>query len=133
MKYTAFSALALIATTTAGLAGPFDGTYRQTLDADCTAVAQDGGALRIDDGIFYGVDVQCRMTRPVNVVDMDATLYTMRCSGDDTNWTERTMVMTKAEGGILMVWNGYAFAYEQCTPKDLAAPEVEPTSDTANN
>lgn len=96
-------------------AGPYDGVYKQAANAECALVGVDGGALEIKDGIFYGVDVECRMTRPVNVVDMDATLYTMQCTGDDTVWTERAMMMDAAEDdGIIMVWNGYAFAYARC-------------------
>lgn len=96
-------------------AGPFDGLYKQVANADCANVGVDGGALRIENSIFYGVEVECRMTRPVDVLQMDATLFTMECSGDDQVWTERAMLMDAAEGdGIIMVWNGYAFAYERC-------------------
>lgn len=98
-----------------GLAGPFDGVYKQTANAECSLVGVDGGSLEIKDGIFYGVETECRMTRPVNVVDMDATLYTMQCTGDDTVWTERAMLMDDKEAdGLIMVWNGYAFRYDRC-------------------
>lgn len=97
------------------LAGPFEGVYKQTANAECGLIGVDGGALEIKDGIFYGVDVECRMTSPVNVVDMDATLYTMQCTGDDTVWTERAMLMDDKEtNGVIMVWNGYAFRYDRC-------------------
>lgn len=103
------------------LAGPYDGTYKQAANADCGLVGVDGGSLRIADGIFYGVESQCRMTRPVNVVDMEATLYTMQCTGEGTVWTERAMLMKPAGSGeagtpdgLIMVWNGYAFVYEGC-------------------
>ncbi|NBD30923.1 MAG: hypothetical protein GVY31_12910 [Alphaproteobacteria bacterium] len=112
-------ALALALLPGLALATPYDGTYRQNANADCGLVGVDGGALKIEDGIFYGVESQCRMTRPVNVVNMDATLYTMVCSGEGTNWTERAMVMDSAGGdGIIMVWNGYAFRYDRCVPPD---------------
>ena len=103
---------------TLAMAGPYDGTYKQVANADCANVGVDGGALRIEDGIFYGVEVECRMTLPVDVLQMDATLYTMQCSGDGQVWTERAMIMDAAEDdGIIMVWNGYAFAYETCEPR----------------
>jgi hypothetical protein len=99
------------------LAGPYDGIYKQVANADCANVGVDGGALKIEDGIFYGVEVECRMTNPVDVLQMDATLYTMQCSGEDQVWTERALIMDAAEDdGIIMVWNGYAFAYAQCAP-----------------
>lgn len=111
---------ALLIMASVASATSFDGTYRLTSDADCTAVGMDGGALRIEDGIFYGVESQCRMTNPVNVVDMDAKLYTMQCSGEGETWTERAMLMRSASGGIIIAWNGYAFAYETCDAADIA-------------
>ncbi len=97
------------------LATPYDGIYRQAANAECGLVGVDGAAIEIRDGIFYGVEMQCRMSRPVNVLDMDATLYTMECSGEGEQWSERAMVMNAADGGgIIMVWNGYAFKYTRC-------------------
>ena len=109
------AALAALAATSAA-AGPYDGTYRQNANAECGLVGADGAALRIAGGIFYGVEMQCRMSRPVDVVDMDATLYTMDCSGAGQQWTERAMIMKAAgeAGDIIMVWNGYAFKYSRC-------------------
>lgn len=108
-------ALALLVLPMAAAAGPFDGTYRQTEDADCGQIGVEGGALRIADGIFFGVGAQCLMTRPVDVVDMDATLYTLECSFGDQHWVERAMLMHAAEDdGIFMAWNGYVFRYARC-------------------
>lgn len=96
-------------------AGPFDGTYRTAANADCGLVGVDGGAIRIADGRLEGVESACRMTQPVDVIDMDAQLFTMECSGEGTLWSERAMVMNKAGGdGIILVWNGYAFVYDRC-------------------
>lgn len=106
---------ALLAVPAGALANPYDGTYRQTANADCAIVGVEGAAVKIEAGIFYGVGMECRMTRPVNVVNMDATLYTMVCSGEDQSWTERAMLMNAAErDGIIMLWDGYAFAYDRC-------------------
>lgn len=108
-------AAAFILAPAVAMATPYDGTYRQNANAECALVGADGGSLRIEDGIFYGVEMECRMTRPVNVVDMDATLYTMSCSGAGEIWTERAMLMNDAEtDGIIMIWNGYAFKYSRC-------------------
>jgi hypothetical protein len=96
-------------------AGPWDGTYRQAANAECGLVGVDGGALQIAGGVFTGVGMTCEMTRPVNVLDMDATLYTMECTGDGQSWSERAMLMRDAQGGgIFMIWNGYAFRYGRC-------------------
>lgn len=109
------AALCVLVLPSMALAGPYDGVFKQVANADCGLIGVDGGALEIKDGIFYGVEVECRMSRPVNVVDMDATLYTMACSGGDQVWSERAMLMRDKEtDGLIMVWNGYAFAYELC-------------------
>ena len=96
-------------------ASPYDGVYKQTANAECSLVGVDGGALKIEDNIFYGVEVECRMTSPVDVTDMDATLYEMQCSGEGETWTERALMMPDAEDtGLYMVWKGYAFRYDRC-------------------
>ena len=108
-------------------AGPFDGIYRQTDDAECALVGVDGGSLRIADGIFFGVGSQCLMTRPVDVVDMNATLYTMNCSAEGDSWTERAMLMDTPEGdGIFMIWNGYVFRYGRCPEETVPIAQDEP-------
>lgn len=108
--------LCLMATPMALFGGPFDGVFKQAANAECGLVGVNGGALKIENDIFYGVEVECRMTNPVSVNDMDATLYTMQCSGGDQSWTERAMLMnSKESNGLIMVWNGYAFIYDRCT------------------
>lgn len=102
-------------------AGPYDGVYRQVANADCNIVGVDGASLKIEGGVFFGVGMECEMTRPVDVVDMDATLYTMHCVGEQSDWTERAMLMNAAEDdGLIMVWNGYAFRYDRCPEAALA-------------
>ena len=107
-------------------AGPFDGIYKQAANAECALVGVDGGSVRIADDIFYGVEVECRMSNPVNVMEMDALLYTMQCSGEDQVFTERAMVMDKAQDdGIIMIWNGYAFVYDRCADADEEAMDPQ--------
>lgn len=112
---------AFLTIATGAMASPYDGVYKQTANSECALVGADGGSLKIEQGIFYGVETQCRMTRPVNVIDMDATLYTMQCTGEGTSWSERAMLMKPAAApdydgpdGLIMIWNGYAFVYEGC-------------------
>ena len=131
--------LALIGMTSPAFGDPYDGTYRQAANSECALVGIDGGSVRIADGIFYGVEVSCRMTNPVNVLDMDALLYTMQCSGEDQEFSERAMLMNKAQGdGIIMVWDGYAFVYDRCPDRSTVAPaapvaEVPPASPPAQD
>ena len=96
-------------------ADPFDGVYKQTANAECALVGVDGGSLKIENNVFYGVDVTCQMTDPVDINDMDATLYQMQCSGEGETWTERAMLMPDADNtGLYMIWSGYAFRYDRC-------------------
>ena len=116
----------------AALAGPYDGVYKQAANAECAMIGVDGGAVRIADGIFYGVEVECRMADPVNVLDMDALLYTMQCSGEDQVFSERAMLMNKAEGnGIIMDWDGYAFVYDRCPEPGAVVVDAPATDDSA--
>ena len=103
----------------AASANPFDGVYKQNANAECGLIGVDGGALEIKDGIFYGVESECRMTRPVNVVDMNATLYDMKCQGEGTEWEARAMFMKPADDGLIMVWDGFAFQYDRCSADEL--------------
>lgn len=96
---------------------PFDGVYRQTANADCGLIGVDGGSLKIEGEIFYGVEMQCFMTNPVEIDGMQAMLYQMECSGRGQVWTERMMLMEDAvDDAIYMIWDGYAFRYPRCTP-----------------
>ncbi len=96
-------------------AGPYDGVYKQVANTDCSLVGVDGGSVKIQDEIFYGVEMECRMTLPVDVNNMEATLYTMECSGEGQTWSERLMLMQDAQqDGIIMIWDGYVFRYDRC-------------------
>lgn len=103
----------------------FDGVYKQTAVGDCTRVGEDGGALKIEKGVFYGVNTSCRMSNPVDVRDMNAFLYDMECDVEESVWTERALLMAAPDGGLIMVWNGYAFKYNRCTEADLVQDALE--------
>lgn len=110
-----FAAVVAVVVPIMGSAGPYDGVYKTTANAECALVGVDGGSLKIEGNIFYGVDVQCRMSRPVDINDMDATIYTMECSGEDQSWSERAILMNDADKtGLYMIWDGYAFRYDRC-------------------
>lgn len=109
----------LAAATGAAAETPYDGLFKPAPTTDCTRVGGDGGALKIEDGTFFGAESQCRMTQPVNVRDMEAVLYDMVCTGEGEDWQQRAMFMTAADGGIIMVWNGFAFKYDRCPPEPV--------------
>jgi hypothetical protein len=131
--------LAAILIPQAALALPWDGTYRLSEEADCDRVGEEGGALRIAEGVLRGVDSTCRMTEPVDVLDLDATLYEMACEGEGQSWTERAMLMRAAEGeAIFLAWRGYVFRYDRCPEPDAVlavddafAPAQAPEAEAA--
>ena len=100
----------------------FSGVYHQGAASACKSIGTDGGAIQIDGTKFRGVESECRMTRPVNVVNMDAMLFDMECSGEGETWEARAMYMNAASGGLIMVWDGFAFEYARCEAEDLATP-----------
>ena len=102
----------LLATPLAAQETPYDGNYRPLYDSgtwDCKSVGQDGGALRIGAGKFFGVESTCSLRNATNVRDMDATLYDMTCEGEGDVWTRRVMIMER-EGGIAMIYDGGIFS-----------------------
>ena len=114
--------LAAILAPAAVMALPWDGTYRLSEEADCGKVGEEGGALRIGEGVLQGVGSTCRMSQPVDVLDLDATLYEMACEGEGQSWTERALLMKAAEGdAIFLAWRGYVFRYDRCPAPDEAA------------
>lgn len=123
-------ALALAALPQAALAQSIDftGVYYQGAAQACKTIGIDGGAIQIEDNLFRGVESECRMTRPVNVVNMDAMLFDMDCSGEGEEWEARAMFMNAASGGLIMVWDGFAFEYARCKAEDLAVADA-PTAD----
>lgn len=105
-------------------AGPWDGTYRQGA-ADCARFGVEGGAIRIEGDVFYGNEAICEMRQPVEVRNMNATLYDMYCEGylDENGvapqpWEARTMIMRAADGGLYMIWDGFAFQFDKCTAEE---------------
>jgi len=101
-----------------------EGRYKLTEGARCDA--EDGaGLLRIENGVLYGARSRCRMTSPSDVRDMNATLYDMVCIGEGTGWEERALLMRAASGGLILVWEGYAFEYEAC-PEPPVRPRARP-------
>jgi hypothetical protein len=106
-------------------AADMDGRYMLTREADCSDLSASEGLLRIEDGVFYGAESECRMTNGLDVRGMDAMLYDMVCTGEGLTWQERAMVMRGADGGLILVWDGYAFAYPAC-PGPLSRPRPRP-------
>ena len=125
-------AMTALALTTVPVAAQFDGLWRSGPTTDCTISGVEGGALKIEDEILYGIENECRMTMPVDVRGMEAVLFDMDCAGGGVTWTDRAMLMTGADGGLILVWNGYAFAYDAC-PENPAIGTVTTADDVGIN
>lgn len=110
------------------VADTFDGVYSQGAGAACVPTGTAGNVVRIENGVFHGIETECRMENPVDVRDMNAVLYDMQCRGDQSEWSARALFMTAVDGGLVMVWDGYAFKYDPCPSQAAAAPgdAVEP-------
>jgi hypothetical protein len=55
------------------------------------------------------------MTRPVDILDLDAIVDRMAREGEGQTWTECPLFMTAAEAdGIHILWRGFAFRRDRC-------------------
>jgi hypothetical protein len=104
----------------AGLAGmpafaqSFDGLYRPLGSSwDCQSVGAEGGALAVQDGMFYGVENACKLTNPTRVNGMNAVLFDAECNGEGEAYFYRMMLM-QLPGGIAVITDGSANEYERC-------------------
>lgn len=112
-----------------GQAQDMDGLYKATPEADCD-VADGEGLIAIEDDVFRGFESTCRMTNPLEVRGMDATLYDFVCTAGATVWEERAIVVEGAAGELILVWDGYAFAYPAC-PRPPLRPRPRPGTQAA--
>lgn len=97
-------------------ASGFAGVYRQNALGSCTAMGEEGGAIRIEDAVFYGAGATCQMTDPVDIRDMDAALFDFVCERDEAIWTSRFFLSLADDGGLIVVSDGFAFKYDRCDP-----------------
>ncbi len=75
-----------------GPASAVDGVYRPTNRETCPVLGDDW-RFEIERPFLYWHETTCEMTKPVNVNDMNATLYTLQCRGEGETWTKRALVM----------------------------------------
>ena len=111
----------------------FDGLWRADPATACVHTGDDDTALKVEDDTLYGASTACSMSNPVDVTDMQAVLYDMTCEADDDTFDGRAMFMKAADGGLLLIWDGYAFKYDACeegdpglAPAAAIAPRITP-------
>ena len=114
----AFLCVTLLAAATPVLATPYDGVFRPNYawaeGWDCQSIGMDGGAVAIQGDQLLGVENSCTLTDPVEVRGMEATLYDAECSGEGTTYTERLMLMSSGDGGVVVIRNGWASEWARC-------------------
>lgn len=96
----------------ASSAGPFDGTY-QFEGWSCANIGEDGGALAIQDNMFFGVENTCELTNPTPVRDMDAILYDAKCAGEGETYSQRLMIMRTSDG-VAIIQDGWVSDVKSC-------------------
>ncbi|CAN1553705.1 hypothetical protein MCELHM10_02285 [Paracoccaceae bacterium] len=116
MRHTTLVTFLLTATPV--FAGPYDGLYYPdgiggAQGWDCVSVGSDGGAFAIQDDILHGVESQCRLTNPVAVNGMDATLYDAECMSEGEESSRRLMVL-RLRDGVALIGDGYVFPLKSC-------------------
>lgn len=110
--------LALLIAGTAATAqtGPYDGDWTIGDPAAC-AVGMDNTnfAFRIADGQIRGVESACRMTNPVEIRGLGATLFDMECAGEGESWSYRNFLMIDRQGDLIMINDGDVSILSRCT------------------
>ena len=96
----------------------FDGLWRADPSSACVHTGEEGTALKVEDETLYGGSTTCNMSNPVDVTGMQAVLYDMACKDEDDTFDGRAMFMNAADGGLLLIWDGYAFKYQACEEGD---------------
>jgi len=109
-------ALGLAAAGAAAQPTPFDGDWTMGNPANC-AIGMDHAdfAFRIGGGQMQGIESVCRMTNPVPVRDLGATLYDMDCQGEGERWSYRNFLMLNREGALVMINDGDVTILARCT------------------
>jgi hypothetical protein len=90
----------------------FDGRY----GTNCNAEVSDDPPLVVQGDTIRFAEASCRMTNPVGVRDMSgAILFDMVCEGQaDMRWTDRALMQPSHDGGLILVWRGFAYMLPRC-------------------
>jgi hypothetical protein len=96
------------------VAGPYDGLYAPSgFNWNCKDIGMDGGALAMKDDEFFGVENTCKLSNPVGVRGMSATLFDANCSGEGETSSYRMMFL-RTGTDLTVIANGYALLLERC-------------------
>ena len=88
----------------------FDGRY-----GDCGVSAGEDVPVVIEGDVIRFYESQCRMTNPTLVRDMPgAVLFDFVCQGEGETWTDRAFLQRTEDGGLILVWRGFAQTLAYC-------------------
>lgn len=91
---------------------PYDGTWTY-LDASSCRPGSDA-VVRVTGSEIRYYESLCRLSNPVPVRDMGATLYDADCAGEGETWQHRLMLMRTEEGQLLHLTPGRAQLLNAC-------------------
>ena len=96
----------------------FDGEYSYTdgPPSECIITGADvqNAGFRISMGVYFGIELSCRLSNPVNVRGMTAVLFDFQCSGEGMEWEERVLLQRLNDGRLLMAYEDWATIYHPC-------------------
>lgn len=111
MRANAVAMIMLAAPVAPVAAAPAGGVYD---GFDCAAPISDQRVTLKGDRIVY-FKSSCRLTDPQTVEGWEnATLYWADCRGEGQEWRERTLLMTRMGGDLIVIGNGWAERYAPC-------------------
>jgi len=100
-------------------AAPADGVYDSF---DCAVAVSDRRVTFQGNRISY-YESSCLLTEAMSVEGWgDATLFWAECAGEGQEWRERTLLMTRLSGDLIVVGDGWSERYALCPNRQ---PDLE--------
>ena len=88
--------------------------YSGTWNAACTKEAAEFAITITADGIDY-YESTCTLSAPRPLPGFTAaTQFTATCTGEGQEWVKPLILMSGADGGLVMVDDGFAATYLRC-------------------
>ncbi len=112
MKCTLLATLLLLAPSIS-FSAPADGQYDL---ADCIDPYSDGRVALSGNQLAFH-ESSCVLTDATPMRGIDAgVLYDATCSGEGETWTERYLLASTYDGGLMILRKDGATTYQRCSP-----------------
>ncbi|WP_296644725.1 hypothetical protein [Roseinatronobacter sp.] len=96
----------------------FDGdySYSETPPNKCVITGADveNAGFRISGGTYFGIELTCQLTNPVNIRGMNAILFDLQCQGEGMEWEERILLQILRDGRLLKAYENWASIHHPC-------------------